>query len=79
MRYWQLVKGNFHPINVKSDSSYYLTNDGNVDEISHVISSQKKNIIVINDSLELRDFENAKKVINQAFAKILPDKCSYEL
>lgn len=79
MRYWQLVKGKFHPFNVKNDSMYYLTNDDNVDEISHVISSQKKNVIVINDSMELNDFERAKKLINQAFVKILPDKSSYEL
>lgn len=79
MRYWQLVKGKFHPLNVKRDSMYYLTNDDNVDEISHIISSQKKNVIVINDSLELNDFKRAKEIINQAFMKILPDKSSYEL
>ncbi|MBQ6063669.1 MAG: Stealth CR1 domain-containing protein [Prevotella sp.] len=79
MRYWQLATGRFHPLNLTSDSKYFLTNDVNVDEVSHVISSQRKNVIVINDSLELNDFEKAKKVINQAFMKILPDKSCYEL
>ncbi len=79
MRYWQLAKGNFHPYNVTRDSKYFLANDDNMEEISQVISSQKENIIVINDSMALGDFEKAKDMINCAFAKILPDKCRFEL
>ena len=80
MRYWQLVNGDFHPHNLTNDSKYYLLdNIPIIDDISDCIRKQKKNIIVINDSPLLTDFEKAKKEINAAFETILSQKSSFEL
>ena len=80
MRYWQLVKGDFHPHNLTNDSKYYLLdNIPIIDDISDCIRKQKKNIIVINDSPLLTDFEKAKKDINAAFETILSKKSCFEL
>lgn len=79
MRYWQLVNGNFHPYNVCNDSKYFLLDNINkVEGVAQFVASQKKNLVVINDSPLLENFERAKKEINGAFDRILPNKCSFE-
>ena len=79
MRYWQLVKGDFHPYNVSNDSKYFLLDEmSKVEEISKFIASQKKDIVVINDSPLLGDFEKAKKEVDDSFEKILPRKSCFE-
>ncbi len=77
MRYWQLVKGNFEPLNVFKDSLYMSINDTSIDEIKQIIENQKKAILVLNDD-GVSDFENAEKAINASFQKIFPDKSKYE-
>ena len=80
MRYWQLVKGNFHPYNLSNDSKYFLLDDiHKVEDVANCIKLQKKDIIVVNDSPLLNDFDKAKVEINDAFEKILPNKSSFEL
>ena len=75
MRYWQLVNGNFHPYNVCNDSKYFLLDNINkVEGVAQFVASQKKNLVVINDSPLLENFERAKKEINGAFDRILPNR-----
>ncbi len=77
MRYWQLVKGEFIPLNVFNDSLYMSINDESISEIKQMIESQKKAILVLNDD-GVSDFDYAQRAINESFEKILPDKSCFE-
>ncbi|MBO4955046.1 MAG: Stealth CR1 domain-containing protein [Muribaculaceae bacterium] len=77
IRYWQLAKGNFAPLNVQKDSAYFSISDNTLDKIVNTIECQTKRIICLNDG-EISSFEAAKEQINAAFDKILPEKSSFE-
>jgi len=76
-RYWQLVKGDFVPLNVQKDSVCFAIQDDTLDKIVKTIECQKKKIVCLNDG-EVSSFETAKERINAAFQKILPEKSSFE-
>lgn len=78
-RYWQLVTGNFMPCNICKKSTYIEISDNNINEIVEIIKKQDINILVLNDSSSIKDFENAKQQINNALESILPKKSSFEL
>ena len=66
--------------NLSNDSKYFLLdNIHKVEDVANCIKLQKKDIIVVNDSPLLNDFDKAKVEINDAFEKILPNKSSFEL
>lgn len=77
LRYWQLSKGNFVPLNVQKDSACFSMSDKILDKIVKIIEYQKKKIACLNDG-EVSSFEVAKDRINAAFHKILPEKSSFE-
>lgn len=77
MRYWQLVKGDFYPLNVFNDSRYIGLTDDTIDYIRESIERQDKSIIVLNDD-GVSDFDYAQKAINDSFQKILPEKSQFE-
>lgn len=79
-RYWQLVKGEFHPINVHRTSVYYPINEQTLSEIEDVILHQKKQIVVLNEEDKgiSVPFEECQKCIHAAFQQILPQKSSFE-
>lgn len=79
IRYWQLASNHFTPYDVKKRGQYYLMDDSNLAEVADCIRQQKKDMICLNDSEDIADFEAAKKVIVDAFERILPEKCSFEL
>lgn len=80
-RYWQLVKGNFHPINVFRSSIYYEITEKNMPHIEKLITHQEKPIVVLND-VE-RDtpipVELYATRIRTAFNSILGTKSSFEI
>lgn len=76
-RYWQLVKGDFVPLNVNRDGAYFSISDDSLNKIIKTIECQKKKIICLNDG-EISSFKTAKNQINAAFQKILPEKSSFE-
>lgn len=78
MRYWHLAKGEFYPYNIYKDSIYYTVDDSTLVSVCHEIESQKKSIIILNDSEDV-DFEVAKNKINDSFQIILPEKSSFEV
>lgn len=80
-RYWQLVKGNFQPINVKSDSVYCEIAEDTLTYIEDIIVNQKKKIVVLNDVENDRaiPFELCKERIQNAFNKILAAPSSFEM
>ncbi|MBO4444453.1 MAG: Stealth CR1 domain-containing protein [Bacteroidaceae bacterium] len=77
-RDWQIAKGDFYPYDVYKDSICYELCDENIPQVVSTIRSQRKNIIVMNDSAQIRSFDVAKKAINSALDAILPEKCSFE-
>lgn len=78
VHYWQLVTGNFYPLDIFRDSLMFEIKNSNLDNICKIIQSQKKNIIVLNDTEEI-NFDYAKEQINQSFEIILPEKSKFEL
>lgn len=83
MRYWNLASGSFEPTNTKDFCKYYEfgENDEPVLEMCKAIRTKEHSLIVLNDTLpdSLADrFSDYKKMINDSFREILPDKCSYE-
>jgi hypothetical protein len=85
-RYWQLASNRFICSNIYSDSinfypecGFYPRSEKDIEKAAKIINKQRKNIIVINDSINPDfDFESAKAIINQAFENILPEKSSFE-
>ena len=78
-RYYQLLKGDFKPINPFLTSITYSAIDDNslLNAISD-LKTQKKPLICINDGV-VSDFEKSKVLLLEAFDSILPDKSSFEL
>lgn len=77
LRYWQLANGDFVPLNVRKDSAYFSISDNTLYDIVNTIECQKKKIVCLNDG-KVSSFEAAKREINAAFHKILPEKSSFE-
>lgn len=79
MRYWQLAEGKFIPYDVKRDSLCKDISDSTIDEICSIIENQTCQMMCINDSPSISDFESVKMKINNSFEKILPQKSSFEI
>lgn len=77
LRYWQLAKGNFVPLNVEKDGIHLLVSEASLNEIVKIIECHKKKIICLSENDET-PFLAAKDRINAAFHKILPEKSSFE-
>ena len=80
-RYWQLVKGDFHPINVFASSAYVEITEQTMPRIERAIIRQKRPILVLNDA-ELSEhvlFETYQKRLLVAFQRILPEKSMFEI
>ncbi|MFR9165607.1 MAG: Stealth CR1 domain-containing protein [Dysgonomonas sp.] len=77
-RYWQLAEGNFHPKNIMEKTICLDINDDTCERICNDIRSQKYEIMCLNDSLNISDFEECKRQIKNSFECILPQKSSFE-
>jgi len=81
-RYWQLASARFICRNVYADATVFhqtSLNEREIDNAVKIIRKQKKNIVVINDSISAEfNFENSRQKINDAFESILPEKSSFE-
>ena len=78
-RYWQLMSGKFHPVNIVNDSVRYAISDDKIDKLTETIRNQKRDILVTYDTDKISDFEALEKKINSAFDSILPEKSSFEI
>lgn len=77
-RFWQLMSGKFHPVNIVKGTCRYTISDDSVEKLSAAIKSQKCDILVTADSDNVSDFEALVSQINAAFDTILPEKSSFE-
>ncbi len=80
MRYWNLASGNFVPTDV-SKIGYYTDLDNDFGYLIDIIENRKEKIFLLNDTNnETQEmFEIHKPGFQKAFAKILPNKSSYEI
>jgi hypothetical protein len=79
IRYWQLAEGHFAPHNIRRKAACIDINDCNLPHICKSIEKQEYELICLNDSENISDFERAKALLCGSFDKILPQKSSFEL
>lgn len=78
MRYWQMVKGNFHPIG-RYDKGTCIELGMDNTRVYQAIESKRYKILCINDSDPNVDFEYTRDHLISSFQKILPEKSQFEL
>lgn len=76
MLWWQIASGNFSPYD--TDNVVLPVNDGNIDFITNIITSQSNDMICVNDPDGDVDFEKLSEKLKSAFEKILPEKSEFE-
>ena len=77
LREYQKLSGEFVPENVRKWCGYYDIEVYNK-KLVKAISRQEKKIVCINDSNHEIDFEKAKKEVNTALERLLPERSSFE-
>ena len=77
IRYWQLCEGNFIPRRTLGKS--FLVTSENYKEIADSIKNQEWQMVSLNEECSWKEFEKIKSAINQAFAKLLPEKSIFEV
>ena len=77
-RYWEIMRGTFEPSNIFDFGSEFFIEDSNNIKLYDAIKYQKYKMICINDSTDLKEFENVKNEVNKCFDSILPDKSKFE-
>lgn len=79
IRDWQLVKGNFNPINVAKDGISRQLGIDDINQITDIIRQQQKAILVINDSNLTTDQQNQySRQLIDSFERLLPTKSTFE-
>jgi len=79
MRYWQLAEGKFVPRNIKKDTLCIDINNSTIEHICNAIENNTYEIICINDSDDITNFEEIQAKIQNSFEAILPEKSSFEI
>ena len=77
IRYFQLASGNFYPRKYKESKMYKLKDDNTF--IGRDIEKKKYKLVCFNDSLDINNFEQAKKSLNVFLSKRYNIKSSYEI
>ncbi len=75
--YWQMVTGKFTPRTTKVGHTYHVT-DKNIQSMCEGIEQQRYNLVCVNDTDRLTDWEKAAEETSRSFEKILPEKSGFE-
>ncbi len=75
---WNMVKGDFVPLNEKRRGETVLLDDSNLERVCKLVASQAHPQVCINDSERISDPEGCFRRIAAAFERILPEKSSFE-
>lgn len=75
-RYWQLMTNEFIPSKTLGKSMPLGENNS---KVYNAIRKQKYNMICVNDSDVVIEFEEEKEKLHDAFRKVLPERSAYEL
>lgn len=79
VRYWQLAEGCFKPFNTLKGSINQDINEANKQAIQKEISQRLYNIMCLNDSEDIVDFDEMKTLLQSSFTKIFPGKSTFEI
>lgn len=77
IRYRQLASGKFHPVSLASRGKFIGLSDNNTALVNEILNGNQ-NMLCINDSPGIADFEKAKSEIVEAYEKKLPHKSCFE-
>lgn len=77
MRYWQLASGRFFVGNPNDYGCSHLKKE-KVDLALEIVRDQKKFVECFNDNSKLEDFDEVRARFAAEFAKLLPEKSSFE-
>lgn len=78
MRYWQLVKGDFHPTNVMKGCRSIYINDETFCQIEKCLQKGKQRVLLLNDGI-VDNFEQKRRDLVESFKRFLPHKSTFEL
>lgn len=79
MKGWQLVTGQFHPVNLEKTTKYFSRFPKQQDELKSAILEQKYSVVCVNDTESCENFEEVKSELIEALDTILPEKSSFEV
>jgi hypothetical protein len=78
IRYMQLCEGSFKPSYPKNKCNYFELNDNNILDIADVLINKKVDTLIVNDG-KIKNIDNARKILNDAFEKIYNKKSAFEM
>lgn len=78
IRYWRLAEGEFYPKNIRENTLCTDINRETYQNLCDSIKNQSYDIMVLNDSEDIEDFEAYRNKLEEAFESILPEKSSFE-
>lgn len=78
-RYSQLAACKFHPTDLYKKTRIVFDIDNHLGEIDELLSGKRYNILGLNDSMQIKDFETTRRLIHEAFERKFPEKSSFEL
>lgn len=78
-RYWEIMKGEFVPTSYNEFGKCFYIQNNNLDDLYEAIINHTYDMICINDSKYLDDFECIRDNIIRMFEKALPNKSSFEI
>ena len=79
LKFWQLASGSFAPYDVDKDGKCIYVDDESILQTVDFIIHRRKKMTCLNDSENIRHFEEDKDLLLTALNTILPEKCSFEL
>ena len=77
VRYEQLVTGRFTPVGMR-DTLLTKLSDEDTEAIADALLSDRYAMICINDNNDIRHPEQVRATLEEAFRRLLPDRCAYE-
>ena len=77
VRYEQLVTGRFTPVGMRDTLLTKLSDEG-TEAIADALLSDRYAMICINDNNDIRHPEQVRATLEEAFRRLLPDRCAYE-
>ena len=75
-RYWNLMKDNY-VLKSRKDELYYVIGNDN-SWLADQLNAGKRNLICLNDSDDLDDFDKTQKEMKDIFEKLYPERSSFE-
>lgn len=77
MKYWQLAKGNFCPRKKKFGMYFQIKDD--TSGITEAIKTEKYEVICLNDTGTVKDFDKVRDEICMAFEERFPQRSGFEI